>query len=843
MTTRTVSQVLLEDFSIVIRPGAKGECPQCHNKYFSLKPDDSLGKCFHPPCGHFLTTGRDDGQYRYSLTRVLESVYQDCHQELLHLATGQQNAYTYVHEERGIHPQVIADAMLGAVPSVYDVTPHFQPVLAEAQAAITALQGQKRGRPTKQLEQAEKRLQDLQEAQQKLVDCLAHRAGWLMFFYTNAAHRLVALRLRQPYSHKFVSFKLRTAGVFGRELFSPYVNPANQAFNDFLLVVEGEFNALQLQSLTVRYQESTGQSLGYIHACAIGGVLVADVGTLKRITSHPVLMYDNDTNGAGFELVKNVQKEMAVEACTTPLSGGSKSDLDSYIRDFVQDHIAAWEGVKALIAERQPYGRIYAGTGEEFFDYPITGGSRKVFVPKLLADALMERQQYHYTNPALWVYKDGVYLRDEGSIHTDCMTLLGREWKLQRRDEAIAYVQDARRINLASDTPSRYLNLRNGLYDLTTDTLTGHTPAYFSTVQLPYDYDPTAICPSILAWLKEAMDGDQELIDVLRAYLKAIVEGNTHIQRILEIVGPRGSGKGTYLRLAQALVGLENTFITELKHLEHSRFELANTRFKRLICITDAEAYGGPISNLKALTGSDPVRMEEKFVQAQTARAADGLVLIAANEEVQSSDYTSGLGRRRLTVYFHHVPTVPRHLLTLRGCTFQGEFVAELPGLLNWILAMPPSEMYELLSLDHQLTSPSLRANWAKSLLATNPLAAWANYHLIQDDGAVINVGAARRVEQEVTKYDSSGMSSTTTKHGYYAHAEDWLYPSYAAYADRAGFRRISLQKFAGLLHDLLVNQLKLDDIHHTDDMHGSRFHGVRLRTKDDNIAGIPLLL
>ena len=115
--------------------------------------------------------------------------------------------------------------------------------------------------------------------------------------------------------------------------------------------------------------------------------------------------------------------------------------------------------------------------------------------------------------------------------------------------------------------------------------------------------------------------------------------------------------------------------------------------------------------------------MEEKFVQAQTARAADGLVLIAANEEVQSSDYTSGLGRRRLTaIYFHHVPTVPRDLLTLRGCTLHGEFVIELPGLLNWILAMPSSEMYRLLSLDHQLTSPSLRANSAKSLLGTESL-------------------------------------------------------------------------------------------------------------------------
>jgi hypothetical protein len=280
---RTVSQILLEDFSISIRPGGKGECPTCHGLHFSLKSDDSLGKCFSPPCGFFLTLGHDAGHDRQDIARVLTAVYQDCHQELLQLATGQQNAYTYCYEKRGIHPQVLADAMLGAVPSSYDVTTHFQPVLDDAQQALAALQGPHRGRPTKQLAQAQQRLQDLQDAQQKLVDCLSHKAGWLMFFYCNASHHPVALRLRQPYSRKFVSFKPGIAGVFGRELFTPYSNPANQALNDFLLVTEGEFNALQLQSLTVRYAEALGQPSAhcYHHACAVGGVLVADGETIK----------------------------------------------------------------------------------------------------------------------------------------------------------------------------------------------------------------------------------------------------------------------------------------------------------------------------------------------------------------------------------------------------------------------------------------------------------------------------------------------------------------------------------------------------------------------------------
>ena len=99
-----------------LSPGAKGECPFCHQQTFSVKADDTLGKCFHPACGRFLTAKDDDSAYRVSLTRVLDAVYQDCHQELLALASQQRNAYTYLREERGIHPQVIAEAMLGAVP-------------------------------------------------------------------------------------------------------------------------------------------------------------------------------------------------------------------------------------------------------------------------------------------------------------------------------------------------------------------------------------------------------------------------------------------------------------------------------------------------------------------------------------------------------------------------------------------------------------------------------------------------------------------------------------------------------------------------------------------------------
>jgi putative DNA primase/helicase len=282
--------------------------------------------------------------------------------------------------------------------------------------------------------------------------------------------------------------------------------------------------------------------------------------------------------------------------------------------------------------------------------------------------------------------------------------------------------------------------------------------------------------------------------------------------------------------------------ITELKYLETNRFELANVRWKRLICITDAERYGGPISNLKALTGGNVLRMEEKYVQGRQDRTADGLVLIAANEEVQSSDYTSGLGRRRLTIYFTHVPSTPLDLLSVHGRTFQGAFVADLPGLLNWVLALPDATMHEVLSLHYQQSAPSLRAHWRHTLLATNPLAGWAHRHLVFDDAAT-NVGTARKVGHATNEYDPSTARTVTVHTTHYTREDVWIYKNYIAYTELAGGKAMALQRFAQTLEDLLLHHLKASDVHHTDDMYGSRFHGVRLRTKQDDANGLPLLL
>jgi hypothetical protein len=74
-----------------------------------------------------------------------------------------------------------------------------------------------------------------------------------------------------------------------------------------------------------------------------------------------------------------------------------------------------------------------------------------------------------------------------------------------------------------SRLPAHMIPFQNGILDTTTMGMLPHDPERLNTWCIPYDYDKNATCEPVQKWMEEALEGQKDLVDVLRAYLRAIL--------------------------------------------------------------------------------------------------------------------------------------------------------------------------------------------------------------------------------------------------------------------------------------------------------------------------------
>jgi P4 family phage/plasmid primase-like protien len=670
----SASGQLAEKYGIDIKPGRKGNCPFCGHATFSIKPDDTIGKCFHPTCGRFVTPGVHGATLENGLHRVLEEIFQDFHASLLELGgtNHPNNAYSYLVHQRGIHHRVVSDSMLGAVPLGYNWASKFDSVIKSAEAAVRVEKNDDGRHATDCVYSAEHNLEFLVEARDKFRTCTQGNAGWVAFFYTDASHRIVGIRFREPYCKHIVYFKpyKTVAGLFGHGLFTPYRSEGGKSLNDFLLVTEGEFNQLQLQSLSLRYGEVTGQDTGYLFACSVGGVNNADYEVIRRTSRRPIFCYDNDSDDAGLTLVNKARETMSVCAFTTP---SPASDMDDFIRSFEDDYRVAWEAVKALVAGRKSFPRIYSGTGMEFY-------RRKTFIPKLLADAIMEQQHFRYTASVLWVYTNGVYRPNgESQVKIEAQALLGEERRENRIIETLRYIEIAANVTPPDPNPV-HINLTNGRLDWKREKLEPHSPDIFEIVQLPVKYDPNARCPRFDRYLETTLE--PRIIPLVDEIIGYCLIPDTRFEKAVMCVGNGGNGKSVLLDTIITLLGSENVSTVSLQDLSENHFRVAELHGKLTNIFADLDDRALNSSSVfKTLVTGDRITAERKFAQPFSFRPYARLIF-SANSLIPSRDRTDAFYRRWLIIPFER---------SFKGETADKDLKAklreELSGILNRALS------------------------------------------------------------------------------------------------------------------------------------------------------------
>ena len=310
------------------------------------------------------------------------------------------------------------------------------------------------------------------------------------------------------------------------------------------------------------------------------------------------------------------------------------------------------------------------------------------FLPGVLAKALAKNEKVFYAAEQHFRYQGGVYV-EMAEMEAQRLVqeqMLIRETKMSQIIDAekqwrLLVQRDIRELN----ANPYIIDVRNGLYNVLEDTLTEHTPDYFSTVQLDVAYDKAAGCPLFKKFLAESMGGDMEQVGLIQEMLGYFLIPVNSAQKCFVIVGAASAGKSVLLRvLNDVLLGRRN--------VSNVSWQALNERFKT------AELFGKlanifadlPTKNIddngifKALVGEDYLTVEKKNKNPFSFQSSARLLFSCNSIPKNYGDRSEGFYRRLVILRFKY--TVPKEkcdpeLLEKFRMEADGIFLFALEGL------------------------------------------------------------------------------------------------------------------------------------------------------------------
>ncbi|MGD0954098.1 MAG: phage/plasmid primase, P4 family [Methanotrichaceae archaeon] len=293
--------------------------------------------------------------------------------------------------------------------------------------------------------------------------------------------------------------------------------------------------------------------------------------------------------------------------------------------------------------------------------------------------------EYHFKTMAddetIYRHLDGVYVNDGANFIKQLVELeLGDKCNNHLKNEAVGKVQRQTYVKRDDFNRTGVLNLKNGLLNLETGEFRDHTPDLLSTIQLPVEYDPNAVCPAIDKFRGEVLDpNDKDLVEEILGWL---LWPAYSVHKAVMMVGSGRNGKGTLLRLMVAMLGKANVSDVSLQQLCDNRFMPARLYGKTAnlggdlpaIDISDTAAF-------KGLTGGDRMTVENKFGQPFEFDNRAKLVF-STNRIPKTPDDSYAFYSRWILIVFSHVFDVQKGTGD-EGLDKKLQMPEELSGMLN----------------------------------------------------------------------------------------------------------------------------------------------------------------
>ncbi|MDJ1169678.1 phage/plasmid primase, P4 family [Roseofilum sp. BLCC_M154] len=243
----------------------------------------------------------------------------------------------------------------------------------------------------------------------------------------------------------------------------------------------------------------------------------------------------------------------------------------------------------------------------------------------------------------------------------------------------------------------------NGVVDMETLEMSPHDPENMNTSVIDRDWwkpsepppdDPLdaleKYCPNIYGAWAYAMGGDRLKMLKLLAICHGVMGWRfSALQKFIHLYGAPGTGKGTFARILEALVGDDNAKSSKLAKLG-SDYDVAHWIDAQLVTLPDE---GGKISeaalnNLKSITGGD--RISYRQIYGKTASSKfNGTMLMISNDPLFRGE-TGAIKRRLCLVEFNRPIPLRNHMV-------EQLMLREIPQLTYCALRIAPQKCDEII--------------------------------------------------------------------------------------------------------------------------------------------------
>jgi len=363
-----------------------------------------------------------------------------------------------------------------------------------------------------------------------------------------------------------------------------------------------------------------------------------------------------------------------------------------------------------------------------------------------------------------------------------------KHWKKSESVEAITSMLKAARVlqgiafaQASFDVDRDLLNTNSGIVNLQTGELFPHARSYYMTrltraeVVDAKAFDADMECPLWMNFLHEIMGGDREMVEFLQRLIGYGLTGYASEHIIAILYGTGRNGKSTFLGVLEDLAGeyaKSTDFSTFLEqNRSNVRNDLARLRKARIVtAVEPRENQRLDEAVVKSMTGDDRIVARFLFREYFEFRP-QFLAIIAANHRPKIVGQDEGIWRRVCMIPFTHTIPKDKVIRNLRE-----KLRAELPFIMRWAIRGANTWYEKGLMIPEKVSAASQSYRDAMDVIG----------QFLEESCDCEPVERLHLITPQVVK--KSLVSS--------------LYQAYKSFADDAGTRPWTRQRFVQALED-----------------------------------------